>query len=67
MPGFVLYIFYNFFEPTPGDDVYLSIDVKVQYKAEEALQAQLLNNFEGREGAAAGSMVETNKVASASP
>jgi penicillin-binding protein 2 len=28
-------------EPEPGDDVYLSIDARVQYKAEEALQARL--------------------------
>ena len=44
-------------DPKPGDDLYLSLDARVQYKAEEALQAQLLNAFQGREGAAAGSMV----------
>lgn len=44
-------------DPRPGDDVYLALDVRVQYKAEEALQAQLLNNFQGRAGAEAGSMV----------
>lgn len=29
-------------EPTPGDDVYLSIDARLQYKTEEALQAQII-------------------------
>lgn len=31
-------------EPQPGDDVYLSIDARVQYKAEEALQARIVNS-----------------------
>jgi penicillin-binding protein 2 len=44
-------------EPRAGDDVYLALDARVQFKAEEALQAQLLNNFQGRPGAEAGSMV----------
>ncbi|MCB0959992.1 MAG: hypothetical protein KDB04_10780 [Acidimicrobiales bacterium] len=44
-------------EPKPGDDVYLSLDVKVQYKAEEALQAQLLQRFQGRPGHEAGALV----------
>jgi penicillin-binding protein 2 len=44
-------------EPQAGDDLYLALDAKVQYKAEEALQAQLLNAFRGRPGAEAGSMV----------
>jgi len=28
--------------PVPGDDLHLSIDARIQYKAEEALQAQIL-------------------------
>ncbi|WP_426572168.1 peptidoglycan D,D-transpeptidase FtsI family protein [Aquihabitans sp. McL0605] len=44
-------------EPKPGDDVYLSIDAKVQYKTEEALQAQLNAKFQGRSGQEAGGMV----------
>ena len=46
-------------EPKAGDDVYLSIDAKVQYKAEEALQAQLLNDnvYQGRPGKEAGGLV----------
>lgn len=46
-------------EPKAGDDVYLSIDAKVQYKAEEALQAQLLNDnvYDGRPGKEAGGLV----------
>ncbi|MFN8019039.1 MAG: penicillin-binding transpeptidase domain-containing protein [Acidimicrobiales bacterium] len=43
--------------PRAGDDLYLSIDVKVQFKAEEALQAQLLNSFQGRAGEEAGALV----------
>lgn len=35
-------------EPEPGDDVHLSIDIRIQYKTEEALAAQL-----ARPGAAA--------------
>lgn len=31
-------------EPQPGDDVWLSIDARIQYKAEEALQAQILRS-----------------------
>ncbi|MBX3314814.1 MAG: penicillin-binding protein 2 [Actinobacteria bacterium] len=31
-------------EPEPGDDVYLSIDARIQYKTEEALQAQILKS-----------------------
>ncbi len=44
-------------EPKPGDDVHLSIDAKVQYKAEEALQARLLASFEGEDGREAGGLV----------
>jgi penicillin-binding protein 2 len=44
-------------EPKAGDDLYLSIDARVQYKAEEALQAQLLAKFEGRPGEEAGGLV----------
>ncbi len=44
-------------EPKAGDDVYLALDAKVQYKAEEALQAQLANQFEGRPGKEAGGLV----------
>jgi penicillin-binding protein 2 len=44
-------------EPRPGDDLYLSIDARVQYKAEEALQAQLLNAFQGDAGREAGGLV----------
>ncbi|MCB0971023.1 MAG: hypothetical protein KDA97_05830 [Acidimicrobiales bacterium] len=44
-------------DPIPGDDLYLSIDARVQYKAEEALQAQLLANYQGREGAESGGLV----------
>ncbi|HWJ98495.1 MAG TPA: penicillin-binding transpeptidase domain-containing protein, partial [Acidimicrobiales bacterium] len=44
-------------EPKAGDDVYLSIDAKVQYKAEEALQAQLANAYQGRSGKEAGGLV----------
>ncbi|WP_421119300.1 penicillin-binding transpeptidase domain-containing protein [Aquihabitans daechungensis] len=40
-----------------GDDLYLSIDAKVQYKAEEALQARLLASFQGADGREAGGMV----------
>lgn len=29
-------------DPMPGDDVYLSLDARIQYKTEEALQAQIL-------------------------
>lgn len=29
-------------DPAPGDDVHLSIDARIQYKTEEALQAQIL-------------------------
>jgi penicillin-binding protein 2 len=53
-------------EPQPGDDLYLSIDARVQYKAEEALQAQLLNAFQGDAGREAGGLVvmdhETGQV-----
>ncbi len=28
--------------PVPGDDVYLSVDARIQYKTEEALQAQII-------------------------
>jgi penicillin-binding protein 2 len=44
-------------EPVPGDDLYLSLDVRVQFKAEEALQAQLLARFEGQDGREAGGLV----------
>lgn len=44
-------------EPKAGDDVYLSLDAKVQYKAEEALQARLSLAYEGRPGKEAGGMV----------
>ncbi|HWJ64181.1 MAG TPA: penicillin-binding transpeptidase domain-containing protein [Acidimicrobiales bacterium] len=44
-------------EPKPGDDVYLALDAKVQYKAEEALQARLLASFQGDDGREAGSLV----------
>jgi penicillin-binding protein 2 len=44
-------------EPKAGDDVYLSVDAKVQYKAEEALQAQLANAYQGRAGKEAGGLV----------
>ena len=44
-------------EPKVGDDLYLSIDARVQYKAEVALQAQLINKFEGRPGQQAGGLV----------
>ena len=44
-------------EPIPGDDLYLSIDAKVQYKAEAALAVQLANHFEGGDGREAGAMV----------
>jgi penicillin-binding protein 2 len=44
-------------EPKPGDDVYLALDAKVQYKAEEALQARLSASFQGDDGREAGSLV----------
>lgn len=45
-------------EPKPGDDVYLAIDAKVQYKAEEALQARLSLSFEPEDKSrAAGGLV----------
>ena len=45
-------------EAKAGDDVYLSLDAKVQYKAEEALQAQLLSpRYQGRPGKEAGGLV----------
>lgn len=47
-------------EPKAGDDLYLSLDAKVQYKAEEALQAQLINAFQGRPGQEAGGLVVTD-------
>lgn len=31
-------------DPVPGDDLYLSIDARLQYKTEEALQAQILDS-----------------------
>lgn len=47
-------------EPKAGDDLYLSLDAKVQYKAEVALQAQLVNAFQGRPGQEAGGLVVTD-------
>ncbi|MCB1030828.1 MAG: hypothetical protein KDA95_05780, partial [Acidimicrobiales bacterium] len=44
-------------EPQVGNDIYLSIDARAQYKAEEALAGQLVNSFMGRDGAEAASMV----------
>jgi len=50
-------------EPKPGDDVYLSIDAKVQVKTEEALQASLIraqgtkDQYGYRQNAKAGAMV----------
>ena len=44
-------------DPEPGDDVYLALDAKVQYKAEEALQARLLASFQGGDGREAGGLV----------
>ncbi|MCU1371241.1 MAG: Penicillin-binding protein 2 [Ilumatobacteraceae bacterium] len=44
-------------EPKPGDDLYLAIDAKVQYKAEEALQARLSLSFDGPAGKEAGGLV----------
>ncbi|MCB0963219.1 MAG: hypothetical protein KDA98_07950, partial [Acidimicrobiales bacterium] len=44
-------------DPVPGEDLYLSIDARVQYKAEEALQARLQISYEGREGTEAGGLV----------
>ncbi len=44
-------------EPKAGDDVFLSIDAKVQYKTEEALQAQLMKAFQGPAGKEAGGLV----------
>jgi penicillin-binding protein 2 len=44
-------------EPKAGDDLYLSIDAKVQYKTEEALQARLSLAFDGQAGKEAGAMV----------
>jgi len=39
-------------EPVPGDDVYLSIDARIQYKTEEALTAWVLEESTEQAGAA---------------
>lgn len=44
-------------DPRPGNDVYLAIDAKVQYKAEQALQARLVAAESRRNPEPAGSVV----------
>lgn len=44
-------------EPEQGDDLYLALDIRVQYLAEAALQTQLERQFQGQDGREAGGLV----------